>query len=75
MTHADLTIEADSHAQAAESYQAALAWALLHAPTREAYKRCTGEEVAPVIDRYREWLEANLIGRPDDVTDEAEAAA
>ncbi|WP_041409293.1 hypothetical protein [Sinorhizobium fredii] len=58
-----------------EEHRAALAWAILHQPTREAYRRSTGEDIAPALDRYREWLEENLIGNPPEGTDDAEAAA
>ncbi|PDT24454.1 hypothetical protein CO674_07155 [Rhizobium hidalgonense] len=51
-----------------------IAWAIQHAPTREAYRRSTGEDISPALDRYRQWLEENVIGRPGDVTDDAEAA-
>lgn len=40
----------------------ALGWAFTDPPTREAYRRCTGEDIAPTLDRYREWAEENLIG-------------
>jgi hypothetical protein len=33
-----------------------------HQPTREAYRRCTGEDVGPTLDRYQAWLEENIIG-------------
>lgn len=49
-----------------------LGWAVLHHPTREAYRRSTGEDISPALDRYREWLEENLIGLPSAVTDEAD---
>lgn len=73
MTQAALTIEADDRAQPEESHKAALGWAITHEPTRQAYTRCTGEDAGPALDRYREWIEANLIGRPGDITDDAEA--
>ncbi|MEY9780346.1 hypothetical protein [Sinorhizobium fredii] len=58
-----------------EQHHAVLGWAIQHAPTREAYRRSTGEDISPAIDRYREWLEENIIGRPgDDLADDAEAA-
>ncbi len=52
----------------------ALAWALLHQPTREAYRRSTGEDIGPALERYRMWLAENLVGEPGDVTDDVEAA-
>ncbi|MFB2602830.1 hypothetical protein ACE04B_12525 [Rhizobium phaseoli] len=58
-----------------EQHRAALGWAIQHAPTREAYRRSTGEDISPALDRYRQWLEENVIGQPGDVTDDAEAAA
>lgn len=42
-------------------------WAFVHGPTREAYRRSTGEDVGPAIDRYREWVEENLVGCLDEV--------
>ncbi|MGX1256622.1 hypothetical protein [Sinorhizobium fredii] len=48
-----------------EQHCAALGWAFLHEPTREAFRRSTGEDVAPALDRYREWVEENFIGRPE----------
>lgn len=42
----------------------ALAWAITHEPTRQAYARCTGEDVGPALDRYVSWLRENVIG-PD----------
>lgn len=41
----------------------ALGWAFTHPPTREAYRRSTGEDIAPALDRYREWVEENIIGK------------
>lgn len=41
---------------------AALAWAVTHAPTREAYRRSTGENIGPALDRYVDWLRENIIG-------------
>ncbi|WP_042778952.1 hypothetical protein [Sinorhizobium fredii] len=58
-----------------EHHCVALGWAFLHKPTREAFRRSTGEDIGPALDRYREWLEENIIGTPDDVADDAEAAA
>ncbi len=40
-----------------------LGWAFTHGPTREAYRRSTGEDVAPALDRYREWVEENVVGK------------
>ncbi|MCZ4091679.1 hypothetical protein [Sinorhizobium psoraleae] len=57
-----------------EKHHAALGWAIIHAPTREAYRRSIGEDIAPALDRYRQWLEENIIGRPEDFGDEADAA-
>ncbi|AWI58624.1 hypothetical protein [Sinorhizobium fredii] len=58
-----------------EQHLAALGWALLHPPTREAFRRSTGEDINPALDRYRQWLEENLVGKPSDVTEDAEEAA
>lgn len=41
---------------------ALLGWSVTHEPSREAYRRCTGDDAGPALDRYREWVEANLIG-------------
>lgn len=57
-----------------EEHRAALGWAVTHKPTMEAYRRSTGEDIGPALDRYREWIEENIIGRPGDVADDAEAA-
>ena len=43
-----------------------LGWAMTHEPTREAYRRSTDEDIAPTLDRYREWVEENVIGRAVD---------
>jgi hypothetical protein len=40
----------------------ALGWAFTHAETREAYRRATGEDITPSLDRYRRWLEQSLLG-------------
>ncbi|MDX0849372.1 hypothetical protein GOD74_13240 [Sinorhizobium medicae] len=40
----------------------ALAWAITHEPTREAYRLSTGEDVGPSLDRYIAWLEENILG-------------
>lgn len=58
-----------------EHHCVALGWAIQHDPTREAYRRSTGEDIAPALDRYREWLEQNLVGKPGDIPEDAEAAA
>ncbi len=58
-----------------ESHRAALGWAVSHKPTMEAYRRSTGEDIAPALDRYRAWVEENVIGAPREVPDDAEAAA
>ena len=50
-----------------------LGWAMLHEPTREAYLRSTGEKIAPAIDRYCEWVEENVIGKPEGCTEGIEA--
>ncbi|RVP56721.1 hypothetical protein FB009_101116 [Sinorhizobium medicae] len=42
----------------------ALAWAISHEPTREAYRRSTGESIGPALDRYVAWLRENIIGCP-----------
>lgn len=57
-----------------EKHHAAVGWAIQHAPTREAYRCSTGEDIGPALDRYRQWVDENVIGRPGDVTDDAEAA-
>ncbi|APO74584.1 hypothetical protein AM571_CH01763 [Rhizobium etli 8C-3] len=49
-----------------EQHRAALAWAILHQPTQEAFRLSTGEDISPALDRYREWLEENLCGKPED---------
>lgn len=55
---------------------ASIGWAISHAATREAYRRCTGEDIAPALERYQQWLEENLFGRPDDFEqDSARGAA
>lgn len=45
------------------SHLEALGWAFTHAPTQEAYRRSTGEDVAPLLERYRQWVEENVVGR------------
>jgi hypothetical protein len=62
MTHVALKIETAGGTQPGESHQAAIGWAVLHHPTREAFRRATGEDISPVLDRYRCWLEENVIG-------------
>jgi len=50
-----------------ERHLASIGWAITHQPTRDAYQRCTGEDVGPVLDRYRAWLEENIIGAGEDI--------
>ena len=45
-----------------ERHLASIGWAMSHHPTREAYRRCTGEDVGPALDRYRAWLDENITG-------------
>lgn len=40
----------------------ALAWGITNEPTRQAYARCTGENISPILDRYLAWLRENIIG-------------
>lgn len=40
----------------------AIAWAIQHQPTREAYRKCTGEDAGAVLDRYVAWAQENIIG-------------
>lgn len=47
----------------------ALAWALTDKATQDAYRRSTGEDIAPALIRYRKWLEENIIGPPSFPTD------
>lgn len=47
----------------------ALGWAFTHTPTQEAYRRSTGEDIAPALVRYRQWLEENIIGRAAEILD------
>lgn len=55
----------DGHTLApSAAHMEALGWAFTHAATQEAYRRSTGEDLAPALYRYRQWLEENLIG-PD----------
>lgn len=44
------------------AYLHSLGWAFTDAPTIQAYQRHTGEDVAPIFARYREWAEENLLG-------------
>lgn len=44
------------------THLAALGWAFTDAPTIQAYQRHTGEDVAPVFARYRQWAEENVVG-------------
>ncbi|WCJ61887.1 hypothetical protein [Agrobacterium tumefaciens] len=39
-----------------------LLWAIHDRPTREAYRKCTGEDAGPVLDRYVAWAQENIIG-------------
>lgn len=39
-----------------------LLWAIYHQPSREAYRKCTGEDAGPVLDRYVAWAQENIIG-------------
>lgn len=55
-------VEADGRSQQAESYQSVLGWAFVHVPTRQAFMRCTGEDISPALDRYRTWVEEDLAG-------------
>lgn len=58
-----------------ENHLTALGWAFLDQRTREAYRRSTGEDIAPALDRYREWVEENVVGHPDAMADQQEEAA
>lgn len=49
-----------------ERQLASMGWAMCHQPTREAYRRCTGEDVGPALDRYQAWLEENIIGTSEE---------
>lgn len=40
----------------------ALLWAIYDRPTREAYRKCTGEDAGLVLDRYVAWAQENIIG-------------
>jgi hypothetical protein len=54
-----------------------LEWALGHEETRQAFRRSTGNAPIPAgerLQRFSDWVEATLYGKPGDVTDEAEAA-
>lgn len=57
-----------------QSHHELVGWAVQHAPTVQAYERSTGEDIGLVLDRYRQWVETNLIGRPGEIDDESEAA-
>lgn len=39
-----------------------LGWAVADKPTQEAYRKCTGENAGPVLDRYVAWARENIIG-------------
>ncbi|RWX74448.1 hypothetical protein EPK99_25015 [Neorhizobium lilium] len=43
-----------------------IGWAMTHAPTREAYRRCSGEDIGPALDRYQAWLKENILGTGED---------
>ncbi|MBB3610978.1 hypothetical protein [Rhizobium sp. BK602] len=45
-----------------ESRLAAIGWAMTHKPTQDAYRRSTGDDVGPALDRYQVWLAENIIG-------------
>ncbi|MBB4272331.1 hypothetical protein [Rhizobium mongolense] len=54
-----------------------LEWALRHEETRQAFRRSTGNAPIPAgerLQRFSDWVEANLYGRPEDFPAEAEAA-
>lgn len=75
MTQA-LTTAWDNHPDL-PAYIAFVEWAIGHAPTVQAYRR--SNEYAPAapeqrLQRFSDWVEANLYGVPGDITDEAEAA-
>lgn len=42
-----------------------LGWAFTDAPTIEAYRKSTGEDVKPTFCRYRDWVEENIIGEAE----------
>lgn len=44
------------------AHMEALGWAFTHPPTQEAYRRSTGEDIAPALRRYQAWIEENLTG-------------
>lgn len=48
-----------------DSHHAALGWAFSHKATMEAYRRSTGEDIAPALDRYQAWVEENIVGVPE----------
>lgn len=39
-----------------------LGWAVADKATQEAYRKCTGEDASPVLDRYVAWAQENIIG-------------
>ncbi|RSC36411.1 hypothetical protein EGT36_03260 [Agrobacterium sp. FDAARGOS_525] len=39
-----------------------LGWAVTDKQTQEAYRKCTGEDAGPVLDRYVSWARENIIG-------------
>lgn len=55
----------EAHAPAVDRL-ALLDWSVSHEPSREAYRRCTGDDAGPTLDRYRQWVEANLLGSDED---------
>ena len=56
----------DGNTPGPSAHLEALGWAFTHGPTQEAYRRSTGEDIAPALARYRQWLEENIIGRADE---------
>lgn len=63
-TPAQTTVEVhDTHTFGrSAAHMEALGWAFTHAPTQEAYRRSTGEDAALVLERYRQWVEENVVG-------------
>lgn len=39
-----------------------LGWAVADKATQEAYRKCTGEDAGPVLERYVAWAQENIIG-------------
>lgn len=54
--------EVDEPAALVVDRMALLGWSVTHEPSREAYRLSTGDDAGPTLDRYREWVEENLIG-------------